>query len=267
MRSLFLSLTLAAVAFAQQRDPAKGVNFYSIEKEIALGRQLAAEVTRDHKTLDSPTVVAYLDGIGRRLAPQMGAGIPFPYTFALIADNTPYSEAIALPGGFLFVPTSVILAAKDEDELAAILAHSIAHVESRDYTKSATKAELMNIATEPLLFVGGWTGYAIRQGAGMAFPLAILDMHRKQELAADRRAVKAMSAAGYDPAALSRYIERELARFERSDASPKFSALPPLDQRLDAIRAAISELAPKSYPSHNSIQQIQDEVRRLTSTH
>jgi predicted Zn-dependent protease len=266
MRSLFVSILLAALAAAQQRDPGKGVNFYSIEKEIALGRQLAAEVARDHKVLESPTVVSYLDGLTKTLAAQMGT-IPFTYNIALLDDKTPYSEVIGLPGGFLFVPTSVILAAKDEEELAGILAHSIAHIESRHYTKSATKAELINIANQPLIFMGGWSGYAMRQGASVAIPLAMLDMQRKLELAADRLGVSAMSAAGYDPAALLRYIERELARFEGAGTKPQFLPLPPLDPRLDAIRAAISELAPKSYPSHNSIQQIQDEVRRLTSTH
>jgi len=263
MRHLLVSLSLAALATAQQRDPAKGVNFYSIEKEIALGRQLAGEVARDKKPLDSPVVLSYIEGIGQQLAARM-AGQSYTYTFALIDDKTPYSEVIALPGGFVFVPTFVILAAKDEDELAGILAHSIAHVASRDSTKSATRAELVNTAAQPLLFMGGWTGYAMRQGAGLAIPMGFLDMYRKQELAADRRAVDVMAAAGYDPAAFARYVQRELAQFEGAGTKPAFSPLPPVEQRLEAIGLAIGNLPMQSYAAHPGLAQIQDEVRRLT---
>jgi predicted Zn-dependent protease len=266
MRSIFSVLLLAAVAGAyhlpaQQRDPDKGVNFYSIEKEIALGRQLAAEVTRDRKPLESPAALSYITALGQRLAAHLG-GPQFTYTFALFNDNTPYTQAIALPGGFVFVPSSIILAAQDEDELAGILAHSLAHIVSRHGTKSATRAELVNTASQPLIYMGGWAGYAMRQGAGLAIPLGFLDMYRKQDLAADRLAVTAMSVAGYNPAALGRYLARELPRFE-NPKNAQFSPLPPLDQRLQLLGAATAELPPQAYASHTGLAPIQDEIRRI----
>jgi predicted Zn-dependent protease len=102
----------------------------------------------------------------------------------------------------------------------------------------------------------------MRQGADLALPLALLDMHRKQEIAADRRAVNAMAAEGYDPAALSRYVERELARFDSRGGNQAFSPLPPVAQRLDAINSAIAELPAQLYAAHPGLLRIQEELRR-----
>jgi predicted Zn-dependent protease len=263
--SCYLILCLAAAAAAQQREPGRGVNFYSLEKEIALGRQLAAEFSRDNKPLESPATLAYINDLGQRLAAQIG-GPPFTYTFAVIADNSRYTEAVALPGGFVFVPSAIILAAKDENELAGILAHSIAHIASRDGTKLATRSELTNIATVPLLDMGGWTGYAMREGADIAIPLGLLQMMRKSELGADNLAAVKMAAAGYDPAALSRFIDREQAPFDAWELHRVFSRLPARSERIQTIQAAINDLPAQTYPPHDGLDKIQEEVRRLTAS-
>jgi predicted Zn-dependent protease len=265
MGSRFLVLLMAAGAAAQQREPDKGVNFYSIEKEIALGRQLAAEFSRDHKPLESSGVLAYVNELGQRLAAQPG-GPPFTYTFVVINDTTHYSEVIALPGGFVFVPSSIILAAKDESEFAGILAHSLSHIAARHGTKQATKAELVNIASVPLVYMGGWTGYAIREGADLAIPLGFLQLWRRFELEADTMAARKMAETGYDPAALARYIDREQAPFEEPQRSRTFSQLPPRAQRVDAIQAVIAGLPAQTYPAHDRFDKIQEEVRRLTAS-
>jgi predicted Zn-dependent protease len=195
---------------------------------------------------------------------QIG-GPPFTYTFALIADDaTAIHEVAAIPGGFLFVPTSLILAAKDEDELAGMLAHAIAHVASRDGTRQATRAELVNMASVPLIFTGGWTGYAVREGQSLAIPLGMLQIWRKCELNADRLAARKMAAAGYDPAALARYIERVQAPDEMQ---PKmWSSLPQRSQRVEAIRAVIGDLPAKVYGPHEGLEKVQEDVRRLTAS-
>jgi predicted Zn-dependent protease len=108
---VFIGLFVAFAA-AQEREPSKGINFYSIEQEMALGRRLAAEFQRDTKPLESAATLAYINGIGQRLAAQIG-GPPFTYTFAVVADDpTVLHEGAAFPGGFLFVPASLILAVK-----------------------------------------------------------------------------------------------------------------------------------------------------------
>jgi predicted Zn-dependent protease len=262
MPRLVVVFFLAASALPQQREPGRGVNLYSIETETALGRQLADAFRRDHKPLESPAAQTYIRDLGQRLASQIG-GAPFTYTFTVIADNSVYSEPVALPGGFVFVPSSSVLAAKDEDELAGILAHAIAHIASRDGTRQASKAELVNIASTPLIYMGGWTGYAIRDGNSYSVPLQFLAMKRKSEVEADRLAAAKMAVADYDPAALARYIDREQVRFDEAVRNPKFAALPPREERVDAIQAVIAGLPQHSYSPHPGFAQIQDEVRRL----
>jgi predicted Zn-dependent protease len=254
-----------ASAAAQQVEPGKGVNFYSFEKEAALGSQLAQEVRREHKELESTAVQSYIQDLGKRLATQIG-GPPFTYTFTVIADTTPYNEAIALPGGFVFVPASLLLAARDEDELAGILTHSIAHIASRDGTRVATRAELVNVASAPIIMMGGSTGYAMRQGNELAVPLKFLEQWRKYEIDADRLAAARLPASGYDPAALARFIEREQPQFEGKAREPKFSRVPPLADRVAAIRAVIGALPVQDYLPHEGLSRIQDEVRRLTAS-
>src|SRR5690242_14500973 len=153
-RIVFVVPLLAGAAIAQQAsEPGKGVNFYSIEKEIGIGSRLAAEFRRGARLVESPAALAYINGLGQRLEAQIG-GPPFPYTFSIVADNAPaMHEVTAFPGGFLFVPSSLILEAKDEDELAGMLAHAIAHVASRHGTRQATRAELANQAAIPLIFM------------------------------------------------------------------------------------------------------------------
>ena len=253
---------LAAIATAQQANPGRGVNFYSIEKEIALGRHLAGEFQRNSEPFVSPATQTYIDDLGQRLAAQ--AGNPgFTYTFALIADDpTVLHEPAAFPGGFVFVPARLILAAKDEGELAGMLAHTIAHVAARHATRQASRGEIL-AKTIPLLYVGGTAGSAISRGNSLVLPMKFMAMARTYELEADRLAVAITSAATYDPAALARYIEREQPSDE---ATPKASSLlPPRTERLGALRAAIETLAARTYGPHPGFEGIQAEVRRLTA--
>lgn len=150
---LLIPLTLALVVFAQgqpARTPGAGINFYSLDREIALGAQLAADVRRESKPLDSDLVHDYVARLGRQLAAQTpGAG--FLYSFTAIQDlpagiaDDPTHEAMALPGGAIFIPASLILEAQNTAELAGMLAHAIAHVADRDCTRLETRAGLMQI--------------------------------------------------------------------------------------------------------------------------
>ena len=198
---------LAAVATAQQASPGPGVNFYSVEKEVALGRQLAAEFQRNAKLLASPATQTFIDDLGERLAAH-APNSAFTYTFRLIAeDPTVLHEPAAFPGGFVFVPARLILAAKDEGELAGMLAHAIAHVAARHGTQQASRAEILH--TIPVVYVGSAAGSAIPRDNTLVLPMKLRAKSRAYELEADRLAVGIMSAAGYDPAAFVRYVERE----------------------------------------------------------
>jgi predicted Zn-dependent protease len=202
-----LLLFLAVVATAQQANPGRRANFYGIDKEVALGRQLAAEFQRNAKLLPGPATQTFVDHLGQRLAAH-ARNSAFTYTFRLIAeDPTVLHEPAAFPGGFVFVPVRLILAAKDEDELAGMLAHAIAHVAARHGTQQARRAKILQ--TIPLVYVGSAAGSAIPRDNSLVLPMKLLAMSRADEVEADRLAVGIMSAAGYDAAALARYIERE----------------------------------------------------------
>ena len=144
------------------RDVGKGVNFYSLEKEIALGKQLAQEVERQAKIIDDPVIAEYVNRVGQNLVRNSDAKVPFTIK---VLDSEEVN-AFALPGGFFFVNSGLMLKAESEAELAGVMAHEM-HVAARHGTKQATKGEIANLATIPLIFMGGWAGYAIRQGAGL----------------------------------------------------------------------------------------------------
>src|ERR1700681_1718648 len=142
------------------RDVGKGVNFYSIEKEIALGKQMAQEVERQAKIVDDPIIAEYVNRIGQNLVRNSDAKVPF--TIKVI--DAEEINAFALPGGFFFVNTGILLNADNEAEMAGVMAHEIGHVAARHGTRQATRGELVHYGSIPLIFLVGWTGYAIRQG-------------------------------------------------------------------------------------------------------
>src|SRR5438128_1797543 len=147
------------------RDVGKGINIYSLEKEMALGKQLAQEVQRQAKLVDDPLISEYVNRLGQNLARNSDAKVPF--SFQVIEGEAP--NAFALPGGFVFVYTGLIKIAAEEDELAGAVAHEIAHVAARHMTCKATKAQMASIAAIPIsiLLGGGWGGVAARQGMNM----------------------------------------------------------------------------------------------------
>src|SRR6201994_2864310 len=136
------------------RDVGKGVNFYSIEKEIALGKQMAQEVERQAKIVDDPIVAEYVNRIGQNLVRNSDAKVPF--TIKVIDSEE--INAFALPGGFFFVNTGILLNADNEAEMAGVMAHEIAHVAARHGTRQATRGTLIQMATIPAIMMGGWVG-------------------------------------------------------------------------------------------------------------
>src|SRR5215472_16342320 len=137
------------------RDVGKGISFYSLENEIALGQQLAQEVKRQAKLNTDPVITEYVNRVGQNLVRNSDAKVPF--TFQVIeADDL---NAFALPGGYIFVNTGLLVMAEEEDEFAGAVAHEIAHVAARHMTRQATRSEIASIASIPLsVLLGGWAG-------------------------------------------------------------------------------------------------------------
>jgi predicted Zn-dependent protease len=253
MRLGLLVVLIATLAVAQERQVGQGLNFYSREKEAAFGAQLAQEVRQRTTSLDSVAVRDFVEQIGRKLTAQLpDAGIS--YTFTVIADDVNGSthEPISLPGGYIFVPASLILTSQNEAECAGMLAHAIAHVAARHGTRQATRAEAAGV---PLVFTGGWVGN------GGAVPLGFLSFQRAFEAEADAVAVQMTWSAGYDPRALVRYIGRVQPESTKPNA---FSPLRSRESRIASMEKAIQELPLKSYLSSDEFPRIQGEVRRLT---
>src|SRR5438309_58888 len=186
------------------RDVGKGVNFYSLEKEIALGKQLAQEVERQAKIIDDPVIAEYVNRVGQNLVRNSDAKVPFTIK---VLDSEEVN-AFALPGGFFFVNSGLILKADNEAELAGVMAHEIAHVAARHGTRQATRGTIINYASIPLIFMGGWTGYAIQEAVSMAIPMGFLKFSRAFESEADLLGLEYMYKAGYDPTAFVDFFEK-----------------------------------------------------------
>jgi predicted Zn-dependent protease len=237
------------------------VNFYSREKEAALGAQLAEELLRRTTPLHSVVVSDFVEQIGRQLATQLpGAGISYKFTAITDDVSGPTHEPLSVPGGYIFVPASLILTARNEAECAGMLAHAMAHVAARHGTRQATHSELLHTASIPLVFAGGWTTMGA-DGQEAAVPISFLSFQRGYEAEADLLAVKMTSGAGYDPRALVSYISR--TQPEDTARSKVFSPLPSRESRIAGMEKAIQELPPKTYSSGDEFQRIQREVRRL----
>jgi beta-barrel assembly-enhancing protease len=225
------------------RDVGKGVNFYSLEKEMALGKQLAEEVQRQAKIVDEPIVSEYVNRLGQNLVRNSDAKVPFK--FQVIDSEVP--NAFALPGGYVFVNTGLIELAEEEDELAGAMAHEIAHVAARHMTRQATKSQIASLATLPLsVLLGGWAGLAVRQGAGIAVPMTFLSFSRADESEADYLGVQYMYAAGYDPAGVISVFEKLDALNHRKPGtvSRLFSTHPMDGDRIQKTQKEIQRILP-----------------------
>jgi beta-barrel assembly-enhancing protease len=247
------------------RDVGKGVNFYSLEKEIALGKQLAQEVERQAKIVDDPVVSEYVNRVGQNLVRNSDAKVPFNIK---VLDSEEVN-AFALPGGFFFVNSGLILKADNEAELAGVMAHEIAHVAARHGTRQATRGAIINYASIPLIFMGGWTGYAIRQGAGLAIPLGFLTFSRGFESEADMLGLEYMYKTGYDPVAFVDFFEKiqSLEKKKPGTMSKVFSTHPMTDDRIKAAQKNIATIL-KAKPEYVvNTSEFNDVKGRLAMLH
>src|SRR5947208_3308575 len=218
------------------------INFFSLEKEIQMGRQLAAEIERQVKLVEDPTINEYVNRVGQNIVRNSDAKVPF--TIKVVESDE--INAFALPGGFFYVNSGLILAADDESELAGVMAHEIAHVAARHGTENASKGQLVNIASIPLIFLGGVGGFAIRQAAGFLIPMQFLQFSRKAEAEADYLGVQYLYKTGYDPGAAVSFFEKLQAKESArpGSVSKMFSTHPPTGDRIEATKKNIEAVLP-----------------------
>ena len=249
------------------RDVGSGINFYSLEKEIALGKQLAQEVERQAKIIDDPIVAEYVNRVGQNIVRNSDAKVPF--TIKVL--DTEEVNAFALPGGFFFVNSGLILKAESESELAGVMAHEIAHVAARHGTRQATRGELMEIgAIAGSIFTGyGWGGYAIRQGMGLAIPMGFLTFSRGFEREADYLGLQYLYKSGYDPRSFIDFFEKieTLEKKKPGSISKVFATHPMNDDRIKAAQEEIQKILPEKPEYVVNTSEFNDVKARLAMMH
>lgn len=221
------------------RNVSKGLNFYSMAQELALGKQLAIEVRRQAKIVDDPIISEYINRLGQNLA--RNSDVTFPVTFQLIeADEV---NAFTLPGGYVFINTGLLRLSGNEAELASAIAHEIGHAAARHATRQASRDRLMNIGTLPLAILGG---PAARMAMNAAMPMASMKFSREFENEADLLGIEYLWKAGYDPDAAIDLFEALASTEKRQPGSVSklFHAHPLTPDRIEKTQKNIDKLLP-----------------------
>jgi len=242
-----------------KRDINKGnLSFYSLDREVALGRYLSSEVDRSSRIINDPIVSEYVNRIAQNIVLHSDAKVPFTVK-VLDADEV---NAFALPGGFLYVNRGLLEAAENEAEVAGVMSHEIAHVAARHGVEQASKGELIQYGSIPLIFMGGLGGFIIQQVAGLAVPLTFLKFSRGAEKEADRLGAQYMWASGYDPNALITFFEKLQAQERRKPGTLEkiFSTHPMTGDRIKEARDLIAR-----FPDRGEYQISTSEFKEVKS--
>ena len=217
-----------------------GLNFYSREAEQRLGEVMAGEFERDLQFFDDQKTTEYIDHLARYLARNSDISSPFKVTLFISAEV----NAFALPGGHLYVSTSLIIAADNEAQLAGAIAHEIGHIAARHGTKQRSRAKFYSIVSVPALLVGGPAGYVL-QAAVYTRPFVLGEFSRKAEQEADTLGLEYAYASGYDPQEYIGLLEKFAGARNRYRWMSVFSSHPPAVSRIKNAQLAIQRYLPE----------------------
>jgi predicted Zn-dependent protease len=238
-------------------------NWYGVEKQMAMGKQYAQQVESSVKLIQDPVVTEYVNRVGQNLVRTSDAQVPF--TIKVIDSDE--VNAFALPGGFFYVNSGLILAADEEAELAGVMAHEIAHVAARHMTRQMTRAQWANIATVPLIFVGGGIGYGIYEAAGLGLPLTFMKFQRSFEAEADYLGLQYMYKTGYDPQAFISFFEKIQAKEKKKPGTlaKAFASHPQTPDRIEKSQQEIATILPAKAQYVVSTSEFDDVKARLAT--
>ena len=217
-------------------------NWYTVEGQVARGRVYAQQIESQIKLVNDPVITEYVNRIGQNLVRNSDAQVPF--TIKVIDSDV--VNAMALPGGFFYVNSGLILAADEEAEMAGVMAHEIAHVAACHYGREMTRANLLQMASIPFIFMGGGIGYAAYEGMGLGIPLAFLHFSRGFEAEADYLGIEYMYRAGYDPSAFVSFFEkiRAMEKKKPGTLSKAFDTHPQTPDRIEKSQDEIRKILP-----------------------
>jgi len=241
---------------------ARGVgNWYSTESEIKMGKGYAMEIEKSTRMINDPVITEYVNRIGQNLVKNSDAKVPF--TIKVIDSDE--INAMALPGGFFYVNTGLILAADEEAELAGVMAHEIAHVAAHHAAREQTRANYAQLSSIPLIFVGGWLGYGLYEAMSIGVPLTFLHFSREFESQADYLGVQYMYRAGYDPQAFISFFEKiqNLEKQKPGAVSKAFSSHPQTPDRIAHSQEEINKILPSKEEYVVTTSEFEDVKARL----
>lgn len=217
-------------------------NWYSTETEIKEGKAFSMEIEKSVKFITDPTVTEYVNRIGQNIVKNSDAKVPF--TIKVIDSDE--INAMALPGGFFYVNSGLLLAADNEAEVAGVMAHEIAHVAAHHAMREQTRMNYAQFGTIPLIFVGGGLGYGLYEAASVGVPITFLEFSRDFERQADFLGVQYMYRSGYDPQAFAAFFEKiqNLEKTKPGLVAKAFSDHPQTPDRIESTQQEIAHLLP-----------------------
>lgn len=251
-------------AIGNRKIGEKGLgDWYGIESEIKMGKGYAQQIESSVKLVNDPVIAEYINRLGQNLVRNSDAKMPV--TFKVIDDDS--INAITLPGGFIYVNSGTILAADNEAELAGVMAHELGHSCARHTTHQMTKMNWANIASIPLIFVGGGIGLAAREAAGIGLPATFMKFSRADEAQADYLGAQYAWKTGYDPEALVSFFEKVEAQEKKKPGtmSKAFSSHPQTPDRVEATQKEIATILPAKDQYVETTSEFDDVKGRLAA--
>jgi len=238
-------------------------NWYTVEGQVARGRQYAQQVESQVKLVNDPVITEYVNRVGQNLVRNSDAQVPF--TIKVIDSDV--VNAMALPGGFFYVNSGLILAADEEAEMAGVMAHEIAHVAACHYGREMTRANLLQMMSIPFIFMGGGIGYAAYEGMGLGIPLTFLKFSRGFEAEADYLGIEYMYRAGYDPSAFVSFFEKIQAMEKKKPGtlSKAFDTHPQTPDRIEKSQEEIRKILPAKAEYIVTTSEFDEVKARLAS--
>src|ERR1035438_8830219 len=238
-------------------------NWYTVEGQVARGRVYAQQIESQIKLVNDPVITEYVNRIGQNLVRNSDAQVPF--TIKVIDSDV--VNAMALPGGFFYVNSGLILAADEEAEMAGVMAHEIAHVAACHYAREMTRAQLMQMASIPLIFIGGAIGYGAYEASGLAIPMTFLKFSRTFEAQADYLGVQYMYRAGYDPSAFVSFFEKIQAMEKKKPGTlaKAFDTHPQTPDRIEKTQEEIRKILPSKQQYVVTTSEFDEVKARLAS--